>query len=129
MGKLVSPARRRRAVTHCVNPKVAAGIGAVVGRFLSPAAWVALLALTAGRAAIDAVDGLTTTPVPAELGGGEVAPQPAPGLPGWLMTLLLVSVVVTVLSAVFFAWIGHTLAQQHETQQRPQQDRDLEHIS
>jgi hypothetical protein len=90
---------------------------------------VALLALTAGRAAVDAVDGLTTSPLPAELGGGEVVPQPAPGMPGWLMTLLFVSIVVTVLSAVFFAWIGHTLAQQQDTQQRPQQHRDLEHIS
>jgi hypothetical protein len=111
-----------------VNPKLAAGIGAVVGMFLSPAAWVALLALTAGRAAVDAVNGLTTSPLPAELGGGEVAPQPTPGMPGWLMTLLVVSVVVTVLSALFFAWIGHTLAQQQQAQQQPDQGRSLEHI-
>ena len=111
-----------------MNPKLAAGIGAVVGMFLSPAAWVALLALTAGRAAVDAVNGLTTSPLPPELGGGEVAPPPAPGMPGWLLSLLLVSVAVTVLSALFFAWIGHTLAQQQHTQQRLQPDRDLEHI-
>jgi hypothetical protein len=110
-----------------VNPKLAAGIGAVVGMFLSPAAWVALLAVTAGRAAVDAVNGLATSPLPAEL-GGEVAPQPAPGMPGWLMTLLIVSVAVTVLSAVFFAWIGHTLAQRPQAQQRPEQSRDLEHV-
>jgi hypothetical protein len=67
-----------------MNPKLAAGMGAVVGMFLSPAAWVALLALTAGRAAVDAVNGLTTSPLPAELGTREVTPQPAPGLPGWL---------------------------------------------
>jgi hypothetical protein len=111
-----------------MNPKLAAGIGAVVGVFLSPAAWVALLALTAGRAAVDAVNGLATSPLPAELGGGEVAPTPAPGMPGWLVTLLIVSVVATVLSAWFFAWIGHTLAQQQQAQQRHQQDRDLEHV-
>ncbi len=111
-----------------MNPKLAAGIGAVVGMFLSPAAWVALLALTAGRAAVDAVDNLTTSPLPAELGGGELAPRPAPGMPGWLVTLLVVSVAVTVLSALFFGWVGHTLAQQQPAHQRPQQDRDLEHI-
>ena len=111
-----------------MNPKLAAGIGAVVGMFLSPAAWVALLALTAGRAAVDAVNGLTTSPLPAELGGGAVPAQPAPGMPGWLTALLLVSVVVTVLSALFFAWIGHTLAQQQQDRQLPQQDRELQHI-
>ena len=113
-----------------MNPKLAAVVGAVVGMFLSPAAWVALLALTAGRAAINAVNdlnGLTTSPLPPELGGGEVPAQPAPGMPGWLTTLLLVSVVVTVLSALFFAWIGHTLAQQQQNQHLPQQDRQLQH--
>jgi hypothetical protein len=35
---------------------------------------------------------------------------------------------VTVLSALFFAWIGHTLADQQQAQQRPQQDRDLERV-
>jgi hypothetical protein len=44
------------------------------------------------------------------------------------VTLLLVSVVVTVLSALFFGWVGHTLARQQQAQQRPQQDRELEHI-
>ena len=111
-----------------MNPKLAAGIGAVVGMFLSPAAWVALLALTAGRAAINAVNSLTTNPLPPELGGGQVPTQPAPGMPGWLTTLLLVSVVVTVLSALFFAWIGHALAQQQQDRQLPQQDRELQHI-
>ena len=110
-----------------MSPKLAAGIGAVVGMFLSPAACVALLALTAGRAAVDAVNGLTTSPAPAELGGGEVVSQPAPGMPGWLVILLVVSVVVTVLSALFFAWFGHTLAQQ-QAKQQPEQYRDLEHI-
>jgi hypothetical protein len=90
---------------------------------------VALLALTAGRAAINAVNGLTTSPLPPELGGGEVPAQPAPGMPGWLTTLLLVSVVVTVPSALFFAWIGHTLAQQQQTRHLPQQDRELQHLS
>ena len=111
-----------------MNPRVAAGMGAVVGMFLSPAAWVALLALTAGRAAINAVNGLTTSPLPPEL-GGEVPAQPAPGMPGWLTTLLLVSVVVTVLSALFFAWIGHTLAQQQQNRHLPQQDREFQHVS
>jgi hypothetical protein len=111
-----------------MNPKLAAGIGAVVGMFLSPAAWVALLALTAGRAAVDAMDDLTASPLPAELGGQGVPAQPAPGMPGWLTTLLLVSVVVTVLSALFFAWIGHTLARQQQAQQPPQPDRELEHV-
>jgi hypothetical protein len=50
-----------------MNPRLAAGIGAVVGMFLSPAAWVGLLALTAGRAAINAVNGLTTSLLPPEL--------------------------------------------------------------
>jgi ABC-type glycerol-3-phosphate transport system permease component len=109
-----------------MNPKFAAGIGAVVGMFLSPAAWVALLALTAGRAAINAVNGLTTNPLPPEL-GGDVPAQPAPGMPSWLTTLLLVSVVVTVLSALFFAWIGHTLARLQQNQHLPQQDRQLQH--
>ena len=112
-----------------MNPKLAAGIGAVVGMFLSPAAWVALLALTAGRAAINAVNGLTTSPLPPGLGGGEVPAQPAPGMPGWLTTLLLVSVVVTVLSALFFAWIGHTLAQQQQNRPLPHQDREFQHVS
>lgn len=111
-----------------MNPKLAAGIGAVVGMFLSPAAWVALLALTAGRAAVDTVNGPTASPLPAELSGGAVPAQPAPGMPGWLTTLLLVSVVVTVLSALFFAWIGHTLARQQQDRQLPQQDRELQHI-
>jgi hypothetical protein len=110
-----------------MNPKLAAGIGAVVGMFLSPAAWVALLALTAGRAAINAVNSLTTNPLPPELGGGQVPTQPAPGMPGWLTTLLLVSVVVTVLSALFFAWIGHTLGRLQQDQHLPQQDRQLQH--
>ena len=109
-----------------MNPKLAAGIGAVVGMFLSPAAWVALLALTAGRAAVDAVNGLTTSP-PAELGGAAVPAPPAPGMPGWLTTLLLVSG-VTVLSALFFAWIGYTRARQQQDWQLPQQDRQLQHI-
>jgi hypothetical protein len=111
-----------------MNPKLAAGMGAVVGMFLTPAAWVALLALTAGRAAVGAINDLANSPLPAGLGSGEVAPQPAPGMPGWLTTLLLVSVVVTVLSALFFAWIGYTLAQQQQAQRRSQQDRELEHI-
>jgi hypothetical protein len=50
-------------------------------------------------------------------------------MPSWLMVLLLVSVVVTVLSALFFAWIGHTLAQKQHAEQQPQPDRNLEHIS
>ena len=54
--------------------------------------------------------------------------QPEPGMPDWLTTLLLVSVVVTVLSALFFAWIGHTLARQQQDRQLPQQDRELQHI-
>ncbi len=111
-----------------MNPKLAAAMGAVVGMFLSPAAWVALLSLTAGRAAVDAVNGLTTSPLPAELGAGEVTPEPAPSMPGWLLTLLLVSLVVTVLSALFFAWVGHTLARQRPAQQRPRQDHQLEHV-
>jgi hypothetical protein len=111
-----------------MNPKLAAGMGAVVGMFMSPAAWVALLALTAGRAAVDAVNGLTTSPIPAELGVGEVSAEPAPGMPVWLLALLLVSLVVTVLSAMFFAWIGHTLAQ-HQAQQPAQHDRALEDVS
>jgi hypothetical protein len=48
-------------------------------------------------------------------------------MPGWLTSLLLVSVVVTVLSALFFAWIGHTLARQQQDRQLPQQDRQLQH--
>jgi len=111
-----------------MNPKLAAGVGAVVGMFLSPAVWVALLTLTAGRAAVDAVNGLATSPLPADLSTGEMTARPAPGMPGWLLTLLLVSVAVTVLSALFFAWIGHTLADQQQAQQRPQQDRDLERV-
>ena len=110
-----------------MNPRLAAGIGAVVGMFLSPAAWVGLLALTAGRAAINAVNGLTTSPLPRELSGGEVPAPPAPGMPGWLTTLLLVSVVVTVLSALFFGWIGHTLARLQQNQHLPQQHRQLQH--
>jgi hypothetical protein len=90
---------------------------------------VALLALTAGRAAINAVNGLTTSPLPPELGGGEIPAQPAPGMPGWLTTLLLVAVVVTVLSALFFAWIGHTLAQQQQNRHLPQQDREFQHVN
>jgi hypothetical protein len=110
-----------------MKPRLAAGIGAVVGMFLSPAAWVALLALTAGRAAVNAANALTTSPLPPELGGEAVPAQPAPGMPGWLTTLLLVSAVATVLSALFFAWIGHTLAQQQQDRQLPQQDRELQH--
>jgi hypothetical protein len=50
-------------------------------------------------------------------------------MPGWLTTLLLVSLVVTVLSALFFAWIGHTLAQQQQNRYLPQQDREFQHVS
>jgi hypothetical protein len=45
----------------------------------------------------------------------------------WLNTLLLVSMMVTVLSALFFAWIGHTPARQQQ-RQLPQRDRELQHI-
>jgi hypothetical protein len=111
-----------------MNPKLAAGIGAVVGIFLSPAAWVALLAMTSGRAAVDALDSLSASPLPSEL-GGEVPAQPAPGMPGWLTTLLLASVLVTVLSAVFFAWIGHRLARQQQDRPLPGHDFQLRHTS
>jgi hypothetical protein len=62
-----------------MNPKLAAGIGAVVGMFLSPAAWVALLALTAGRAAVDAVNGLTTSPLPRSWVAERSRRSPRPG--------------------------------------------------
>jgi hypothetical protein len=48
-------------------------------------------------------------------------------MPGWLTTLLFVSVVVTVLSALFFGWIGHTLARLQQNQHLPQQHRQLQH--
>jgi len=43
-----------------MKPKVAAAVEFVVGLFLSPAAWVMLVAMTAGRAAMNSLNSLST---------------------------------------------------------------------
>lgn len=103
-----------------MNPKIAAAIGAIVGAFLMPSTWLLLLALTAGRAALDNLTGTTDptiTPDPFE-GIPDSPPVTVPeadtGLPGWLVALLIVAAVVTILAALFFGWVGHTLAVQRQ---------------
>jgi hypothetical protein len=100
-----------------VHPKLAAAVGAVVGAFLMPSTWLLLVALTAGRAAFDTLRG-AGDPAPAadpfegipNPDPSTVAPSSDAGMPGWLVALLAVAAVVTILAALFFGWVGHTLA-------------------
>jgi hypothetical protein len=79
-----------------------------------PSTWLLLVALTAGRALVDNLEG-ASEPAPAynpdtglfEPGTASDASQ---SMPGWLVALLIVAGVVTVLAALLFGWIGHTLA-------------------
>jgi hypothetical protein len=101
-----------------------------VGAFLMPSTWLLLVALTAGRAALDTftnngtpgADSLGAGANPFEglpdagVGPGQVAtPDATPGLPGWLVALLVVAAVVAILAALFFGWVGHTLAQRQRS--------------
>jgi hypothetical protein len=103
-----------------LNPKVAAAIGAIVGAFLMPSTWLLLVALTAGRAALDNLSGAADPAPAADPFEGIpddpslTAPEADAGLPGWLVALLVVAAVVTVLAALFFGWVGHTLATQRQ---------------
>jgi putative effector of murein hydrolase LrgA (UPF0299 family) len=45
---------------------------------------------------------------------GVIVPESDAGLPGWLVALLVVAAVVTILAALFFGWVGHTLAAQRQ---------------
>ena len=104
-----------------MNPKLAAVIGAIVGAFLMPSTWLLLVALTAGRAALDNLTGTgDSAPASDPFEGipddpSLITPEPADaGMPAWLVALLVVAAVVTVLAALFFGWVGHTLAAQRQ---------------
>jgi hypothetical protein len=103
-----------------LHPKLAAAVGAVVGAFLMPSTWLLLVALTAGRAALDTLSG-AGDPAPASdpFEGipddpSLITPEPDAAMPGWLVALLIVAAVVTILAALFFGWVGHTLAAQRQ---------------
>lgn len=86
--------------------------GGIVGAFVMPSTWLLLIYLTAGRAALDAFSGAGEPLLIPDPDGGfglPVAPEPS-STPGWLTALLIVSVVVTLLSAAFFGWVGYRLA-------------------
>lgn len=78
-----------------MKPKVAAAVEFVVGLFLSPAAWVMLVAMTAGRAAMNSLNSLSTAGLADPSLGVEPPPAADVPMPGWLTALLVVSAVVT----------------------------------
>jgi hypothetical protein len=83
-----------------LHPKFAAAVGAVVGAFLMPSTWLLLVALTAGRAALDSLTGAgdpapTSDPFeslpddPSLTVPEGTSPGTDAGLPGWLAALLV----------------------------------------
>jgi hypothetical protein len=97
-------------------------IGAVVGAFLMPSTWFLLVLLTVGATVADNLGGVATgTSLGFDPETGELQETPAAGDSGgpdlwatkWIWFAVLISVVVTVLSSVFFAWLGRRLAQLH----------------
>jgi hypothetical protein len=98
------------------NPAVWTIIGAIVGVFLTPSGWVLLLAAFVGPQLANLGNSTSTAPtdtLPPELGGGTIGEDaPANGNGGgWFLALILVALVITVLSAVFFGWVGRRLAE------------------
>jgi predicted branched-subunit amino acid permease len=106
-----------------LKPKLAAAVVAIVGAFLMPSTWLLLVALTAGRAALDTLSGtseeapepsFTTDPDTGLLTPDISSADTTTTAPGWLVALLVVAAVVTVLAALFFGWVGYTLAAQRQ---------------
>jgi hypothetical protein len=99
------------------NPTVWTIIGTIVGIFLTPSGWLLLLAAFIGPqlANLGSDSGTATdTTLPPELGGGTIgedAPTGNGSAPGWFLALVLVALVITVLSSVFFGWVGRRLAE------------------
>ena len=103
------------------RPGLWTAIGAVVGAFLMPSTWFLLVLLTVGATIADTLGGVATgTSLGFDPQTGELQQTPATGDGGgglwatkWIWISVLISVAVTVLSSVFFAWLGRRLAQLH----------------
>jgi hypothetical protein len=99
------------------NPTLWTIIGAIVGIFLTPSGWVLLLAAFVGPQLANLGTDSGSAPdvtLPPEFGGGPVGEEPTTGNGnggGWFLALVLVALVITVLSAVFFGWVGRRLAE------------------
>ncbi len=104
-----------------IKPGIWTAIGAVVGAFLMPSTWFLLVLVTAGATIADNFSGMTDTSLGFDPDTGELQQTPATGEDGgvdvwatkWIWFAVLISLVVTVLSSVFFAWVGRRLAQLH----------------
>ena len=104
------------------RPGLWTAIGAVVGAFLMPSTWFLLLLLTVGATVADNLGGFATdTSLGIDPATGELQETPAAGDGGgvdlwatkWIWFAVLISAAVTLLSSVFFAWLGRRLAQLH----------------
>jgi hypothetical protein len=104
------------------SPGLWTAIGAVVGAFLMPSTWFLLVLLTVGATVADSLGGVATgTSLGIDPATGELQETPAAGGGGgvdlwatrWIWFAVLISLVVTVLSSVFFGWLGRRLAQLH----------------
>jgi hypothetical protein len=101
------------------RPGLWTAIGAVVGAFLMPSTWFLLVLLTVGATVADNLGGFATdTSLGIDPATGELQETGDGGgfdlwATKWIWFAVLISVVVTVLSSVFFAWLGRRLAQFH----------------
>jgi hypothetical protein len=111
-----------------VRPLLWTVIGAIVGAFLMPSTWLLLVAVSVGGQLANTVDTLTGTSE--DFGGdpaGQIDPDTGaftldPGaesptantpVPWWIIAGLIVAMVATVLSSVFFGWLGRRAAHAH----------------
>ncbi len=102
------------------RPGLWTAIGAVVGAFLMPSTWFLLVLLTVGATIADNLGGVATGPsLDIDPQTGQLRETPAAGDGGgvdlwatkWIWFAVLISATVTLLSSVFFAWLGRRLAQ------------------
>ena len=107
------------------NTKLWTAIGAIVGAFLMPSTWFLLILVTAGATIADNLPGNTQgdsgeLQVNPNTGEFELAPPESDPAGAsiwsmkWVLVATVVAAVVTVLSAVFFGWVGNRLAKKHE---------------
>ena len=112
------------------NTKLWTAIGAIVGAFLMPSTWFLLILATAGATIADNLPGTGASEgenfqVNPDTGEFEIVPpesDPGPSIweIKWVLIATIVAVVVTVLSAIFFGWVGNRLARGHEQRNVPE---------